>query len=152
MAIAFRGSRFFLSNYSPCPNGVTLFNIRYPTSEHAYQAQKVPDRRIWAIFANLATPGDARALGQVVKLTDVWEANKVDTMYRVVMAKFTQNHDLREQLLETGEEHLVETNTWGDKFWGECPAGTGENWLGRILMRVRQELRAAAPPPPLVQQ
>ena len=37
---------------------------------------------------------------------------------------------------------LEEGNTWGDRVWGVCQ-GQGENRLGKILMKVREELRAA---------
>lgn len=32
------------------------------------------------------------------------------------------------------------SNTWGDKVWGVCN-GEGENRLGKILMRIRSEIR-----------
>ena len=60
-------------------------------------------------------------------------------MYEIVLAKFTQNPDLKEELLATGDEHLEEGNTWGDAIWGTVD-GVGENRLGKILMRVRDEL------------
>lgn len=43
-------------------------------------------------------------------------------------------------LLKTGDEELVEGNTWGDTFWGVCK-GKGRNELGKILMKVREEFR-----------
>jgi len=51
-----------------------------------------------------------------------------------------KNQDLRELLLSTGNEKLVETNFWGDKFCGVYK-GEGENNLGQIIMRVRDEIR-----------
>lgn len=47
---------------------------------------------------------------------------------------------LREKLLATGDAELVEGNTWGDRFWGVCN-GVGQNWLGRLLMQVRDEIK-----------
>lgn len=61
-------------------------------------------------------------------------------MYDICRAKFEQNADLRCKLLTTGDAMLVEGNTWGDTVWGVCQ-GKGENRLGKILMRVRKELR-----------
>lgn len=40
----------------------------------------------------------------------------------------------------TAEELLVEGNNWNDTFWGVC-RGRGENNLGRILMKVRSEVK-----------
>ena len=51
-----------------------------------------------------------------------------------------QNAELRIKLLETGNEHLEEGNTWGDRIWGTVN-GVGQNRLGKILMRVREELK-----------
>jgi predicted NAD-dependent protein-ADP-ribosyltransferase YbiA (DUF1768 family) len=61
-------------------------------------------------------------------------------MSDLVEQKFKLNSKLRAQLLATGNEWLEETNTWGDTFWGVCN-GVGQNWLGAILMSVREKLR-----------
>ena len=61
-------------------------------------------------------------------------------MYEICKAKFTQNEDLKEKLLATGNDILEEGNTWGDRVCGTVN-GVGENRLGKILMRVREELR-----------
>lgn len=47
---------------------------------------------------------------------------------------------LRSQLLSTGTAELVEGNWWNDRYWGVCN-GRGENHLGKILMRIREELK-----------
>jgi len=60
-------------------------------------------------------------------------------MLDLVRKKF-ENPLLRAMLLATEDAVLVEGNTWNDTFWGVC-RGRGENWLGRILMQVREECR-----------
>jgi predicted NAD-dependent protein-ADP-ribosyltransferase YbiA (DUF1768 family) len=60
-------------------------------------------------------------------------------MEGLVRQKFSKDPVLRQRLLDTGDQDLVEGNTWGDTFWGVC-RGQGSNWLGRILMDVRAEL------------
>ena len=57
------------------------------------------------------------------------------------MGKVYQNDDLADCLVDTGDQPLIEGNTWGDRFWGVC-GGTGMNHLGRLLMEVREELQA----------
>lgn len=61
-------------------------------------------------------------------------------MYEICLAKFTQHEFLKEALLATGDSELIEGNTWRDYFWGVCN-GKGQNKLGKILMRIRAELR-----------
>jgi ribA/ribD-fused uncharacterized protein len=72
-------------------------------------------------------------------------------VYRGNLAKFEQNADLRALLLATGEHAIVEASPH-DRIWGiglaaDDPRATdpsqwqGTNWLGKALMRVREELR-----------
>jgi predicted NAD-dependent protein-ADP-ribosyltransferase YbiA (DUF1768 family) len=60
-------------------------------------------------------------------------------MYDVVSAKFANNRVLRDSLLATGTQEIVEGNTWGDTFWGQVN-GKGQNKLGKLLMKIRDEL------------
>jgi len=60
-------------------------------------------------------------------------------MQRVVEAKFLQNTDLREMLLETAPHKLIE-NSKTDPFWGIGKKGDGKNMLGVILMETRERL------------
>jgi hypothetical protein len=64
-------------------------------------------------------------------------------MRRVVGAKFRQHVDLAEILLSTGDATIIECGTVDNEVnrrWGMV-SGKGENWLGKILMDVREELR-----------
>ncbi len=135
----FIGEYAFLSNFSD--SWISYQGIRYPTVEHAYQAQKTYDAAVRKSIAALKSPGQAKRKGRAVKLRKDWESVKVNIMTELVRLKFQQHPDLQEQLLQTGEAKLVEGNTWNDRFWGVC-GGVGKNWLGRILMQVREEIRA----------
>lgn len=75
-----------------------------------------------------------------------WESVKVEVMRRAVFAKFTAHTELRELLLATGDEKIVEAAD-RDDFWGCGANGRGQNWLGRILMEVRATFRSAATSP-----
>lgn len=55
-------------------------------------------------------------------------------MLDLVHQKSTSHTDLGQLLLETGEAELIESNTWGDTFWGVCD-GQGDSRFGLILMR-----------------
>lgn len=131
----FRGEYYFLSNFYESP--VKYQGITYRNNEAAFQAQKTFSDR--ECFANL-DPSSAKRKGRCVQLRSDWEKVKLDEMYNIVKAKFEQNTDLKNKLLATGDSHLEEGNTWGDKIWGTV-GGKGQNNLGKILMRVRSELR-----------
>lgn len=138
---SFEGEYRFLSNFfpiDPIPGGDTLY---YPTVEHAYQAQKTTDLAVKRHIAGNKNPGYAKRAGQNVDLRPDWEEIKLDVMLRLLREKFKQP-DLRKKLLATGDAHLVEGNHWKDTFWGVYK-GIGENHLGRLLMQVREEIRAA---------
>ena len=67
-------------------------------------------------------------------------------MDEVLIAKFTQNPSLKEQLLDTGDVELIEGNTWHDNYWGNCTCSKcsgiiGRNQLGKTLMNIREEIR-----------
>ena len=133
---SFRNEYFFLSNFFERP--VTFDGITYQNNEAAFQAQKTLDPAERAAFASL-NPPQAKHKGRRVTLRSDWERVKVDLMYQICKAKFTQHADLAEQLLATGDAELIEGNTWGDRIWGAVN-GVGANNLGKILMRIRAEL------------
>ena len=43
-------------------------------------------------------------------------------------------------LLDTGDRKLVEHMNW-DSYWGDGGDGSGQNKLGKLLMKLREELR-----------
>ena len=133
----FRGKYYFLSNFSSYP--VTYQGIQYKNNEAAFQSMKVLDEKKRKQFENLP-PNKAKALGRRVALRNDWESVKDRIMYEIVKAKFTDNPELANQLLDTGDAELVEGNHWNDTYWGVCK-GKGLNKLGKILMRVRDELK-----------
>lgn len=134
---SFRGEYYFLSNFYPAP--VCYAGIRYQNNEAAYQAQKVLDEHERRQFTNL-NPSQAKAKGLKVKLRPDWESVKEQAMRDIVLAKFTQNKNLRTKLITTGDVYLEEGNDWGDTTWGTVN-GEGENRLGKILMDVRRILK-----------
>jgi len=68
--------------------------------------------------------------------------DKVEAMYRVVGAKFRQHPFLARRLVATGDRPLVEHGR--DEFWGDGGDGSGRNWLGRLLVKIRAELRTTS--------
>lgn len=135
----FRGKYFFLSNFYPVK--VNYNGLEYQNNEAAFQAQKVLDEQSKLPFTQMS-PTDAKRRGKHVKLRQDWEDVKDGIMEEIVCAKFTQNPDLKEKLLATADAELVEGNTWNDRYWGvDIRTGAGKNHLGKILMKVREELK-----------
>ena len=136
---SFKGENAFLSNFYDAP--VCYDGITYKNSEAAFQAQKTENREDRFAFADLSAR-DAKKLGRSTKLRKGWSDMRVYIMSEIVHAKFEQNPDLAEKLLATGNDALIEGNTWNDKFWGvDSRTGEGQNMLGNVLMGVRTTLR-----------
>ena len=142
----FRGEYYFLSNFYNAP--VEYEGILYTNNEAAFQSAKLKNENLRTNYIynsmkyNFATldPSTAKKFGIHLNLISDLEEVKFDIMYELVYDKFNRNQKLRQKLLLTGNEELVEGNTWGDRIWGKCN-GKGQNNLGKILMRVREELR-----------
>ena len=136
----FRGDHYFLSNFYEAP--VAYNGLTYQNTEAAFQAQKCMTEEEKLLFVE-CDPSRAKNMGRRVSLRPDWEEVKISLMEEIVLAKFTQNGDLKEMLLATGNALLKEGNKWNDLFWGvSLKTGKGENNLGKILMKVRDKLRA----------
>ncbi len=134
----FRGKYYFLSNFYSAP--VEYEGIIYQNNEAAFQAMKCKDITKRIEFSDLSAPA-AKKKGRRVELREDWEEVKNHIMYEIVKAKFVQSSLLREMLLATTGKYLEEGNSWGDRYWGTVN-GVGDNMLGKILMRVRNELKS----------
>lgn len=135
----FRGPNRWLSNFEEVD--VVYEGVVYPSSEHAYQAAKTEDPIIRKYMAGLPTPRMAKRFGMKLDLREGWDDMKVSVMRTILRDKFKPGSALAARLIATGDQPLVEGNTWGDRFWGVCK-GEGLNNLGIILMSIREELRA----------
>ncbi|OUL37407.1 Swarming motility protein ybiA [Nostoc sp. T09] len=130
------------SNFSP--HGIQIQGIYWPTVEHYYQAQKFVgsiDAVIIPVIHNAQTPEEAAALGRCStrQIRADWELVKTQVMREAVLKKFLTHAEIRDILLSTGNEILVE-NSPKDYFWGCGANKTGQNHLGKVLMSVREEI------------
>jgi ribA/ribD-fused uncharacterized protein len=135
---------YYLSNFSAFMlqwNGYV-----YPTSEHAYQAQKFPDDPLkQTAIARASSAHDAFKMAERWKQyrRPDWDEIKVDVMRYILAAKADQHEYVRRKLMETGDRELIE-NSWRDDMWGWGPNRDGQNLLGKLWMEIRAELRASA--------
>lgn len=98
------------------------------------------------------TPVEQKALGQQVPNfdEDIWEEHRFDIVKWGNYFKFTQNEELKQLLLGTGNRELVEASPW-DWIWGvgfgaknaeQNRDRWGQNLLGKALMEVRLKIRS----------
>jgi ribA/ribD-fused uncharacterized protein len=147
----FQGENRFLSNFWVEKNN--------RPNENYFQAPKTLDEEARQIILNAPTAHESKRLGspagfrelserlgRPITLREDWEEVCQDVMYWSLGRKF-KDPDLRARLLATGDAYLEEGNTWCDVRWGVCYCakhkGTGTNWLGQALMRLRDELRSS---------
>jgi ribA/ribD-fused uncharacterized protein len=129
------------SNFAHYP--IRLNGKTWPTVEHYFQAQKFPGTEYEEMIRQAKSPAKAKGMGRSRKyrLRRDWEQVKDGIMREAVLAKFTQHGDLKQILLATGVA-VIEENSPTDDYWGTGSHGGGKNKLGKILMSVRDELRA----------
>ena len=94
-----------------------------------------------------------KGLGRKVRNFDgsYWNGVRQVVVYNGLLAKFSQNEELKRILLETGDELMAECSV-SDQIWGNGISmydtrrfrpieWTGQNLMGYNLMLVREELR-----------
>ncbi len=134
----------------------TVDGVEYRTAEQFMMAQKAVlfgDEKVLAEIMSAGHPKEFKALGRKISgfKQEIWDKNCCDIVIRGNVAKFSQNNELREFLLNTGTLVLVEASPY-DKIWGigmgaddtrcENPSlWNGTNFLGFCLMEARDIIR-----------
>lgn len=136
MINSFRGRYLFLSNFYE-GKVFEYKGMKFTNTEAAFHSQKC--LKLQKDF-EMMRPSQSKKLGRRVPLRPDWNKVRDDVMYKVCMCKFTQDPELRQKLIDTGDSYLEEGNQHGDKYWGTVN-GNGKNRLGHILMKIREELR-----------
>ena len=155
--------------HTPAKNGVTstclsqwydtafeVAGVKYHTAEQYMMAQKAllfNDAEVYDEIMAADNPRDYKKLGRKIRNFDgkVWDMKKYEIVVEGNKAKFSQNDELKEFLLSTGDAILVEASPY-DRIWGiglypaQAAKGTVDQWrglnlLGCALMEVRDWLR-----------
>jgi ribA/ribD-fused uncharacterized protein len=130
------------TNFYQAP--IDLDGKTWPTTEHYFQAQKFIGTSYLEVIRNFDRPRQAFDLSRNPTVSrwrrKDWEDIKIDIMRKALLAKFTQHKPLRQMLLGTGDNMLVEHTPY-DKFWGDGGDGSGQNHLGMLLMEIRHDLK-----------
>ena len=133
----------FLSNFYYAP---MIINSKiYTTVEHYFQSSKTNNEEDGERIRLAESPLDAKRLGRKVDLIYNWDNSSQFYMICGVRQKFHQDVCLATKLVRTGDAYLIEGNGWHDNIWGDCWCHKcediiGQNRLGKILMKIREEL------------
>lgn len=124
---------------------VEIWGHVFPTAEHAYQ---------WRKFINVKPElaEQIRTANSPTMVKKTSDANKehadpefylirVSFMEEIVRAKVSQHEKAQKALRETEGREIIE-NSPVDSYWGTGPNGDGENHLGKIWMRIRDEYKS----------
>lgn len=95
-----------------------------------------------------SNPAKIKGLGRKVKGFNekTWKRNRSNIVIKGNYLKFSQNDNLKQKLIDTGDRELVEATPKSDRIWGigyrshEVPVDRkkwGLNLLGKALMEVR---------------
>ncbi|UKZ10759.1 GTP cyclohydrolase II [Vibrio phage C-ZP2022] len=145
----FRAKYGFLSNFAVLENPIVKSDpkgniIKFPTVEHFYMAMKTTDWEERKVIAAQITASAAKAYVEAnIAVRDNWDDVKIPVMWHGICLKFSDlNPALKQKLLDTGDRLLIEANRWNDRHFGvDWETGEGENVLGRLLMKRRNQLR-----------
>lgn len=141
-------SNWYLSDFS-------VDGILFSSLEQYMMYQKAicfHDKEIAAQILQTNDVAQIKALGRNVSGYDdnYWSGIRQIVVYKGLLAKFSQNEDLKKLLLSTKEALLAECAV-GDKIWGiglsmkdadrlDKTKWRGQNLLGYTLMMVREQL------------
>ncbi len=130
-----------LSNFSAF--AVEYQGELWPTAEHAYQATSFTDDEIRDLIRKARSAHETRLLGQLhkSKRREDWGEYKLLVMEELFRAKIEQHPYVREKLLDSGDREIIK-NVPDDSFWGWGSDKKGENRMGKLWMKLREEICA----------
>lgn len=136
----YEGTKYFLSNFSSFK--VRWRGVDWMTSEHAYQAAKFDDPEIIDKIKNAVSAHDAKKIALANYDKEIGNSSeiKINIMEEILRAKLTQHPYIQRKLRESGQCEIVE-NSPTDSFWGRGPDWKGQNWLGKLWMKLRAEIQ-----------
>lgn len=145
----FRDEYDWASNFHM--RAISIGGCSLKSNEHFFQSCKTINPQEAKFVLDSPTAYIAKQRGKTVTLRPDWKAIRVGAMAIGLWYKFTYNPDLKEKLLLTDDQLLVEGNWWHDNFWGDCRFAygfspgpctrclgiEGQNKIGELLMQLR---------------
>lgn len=130
-----------LDNFSA--HAVEIYDHIFPTVEHAFQWKKFEhEPQIALEIFGARSPEAVKKVSARFKdkILSSWHTSKLKVMEEICRAKLMQHEDVQEILLKTENRRILE-NSPVDSFWGIGPNNSGENNIGKIWMKLREELK-----------
>lgn len=131
-----------------CFSNFSSFSVKWrdkiwPTSEHAYQAAhffKTAPNLVKKIYKEKSAHEAYKiAKTNADKAPKNWHEIKVAVMEEIIRHKLEQNPYIMHKLMQTGNRFIVEDSP-EDDFWGWGLKRNGRNELGKIWMKLRDEI------------
>ena len=131
-----------------CLDNFSSFKVEYEGTfyscvEEAYQAQgfvsTAPDVASKIMSSRSAHEAKQLAHEYIELRRPDWDKVKVEIMEKILRAKLEQHPYVRKKLLETQGYDIVEDSPTDD-FWGCGNDRNGKNYMGRLWMKLREEL------------
>lgn len=119
-------------------------DVEWPGAEWFFQAWKTSSLEARLLILRAGTWRQAKHLGQHVPRREGWdtgepvEQKRIHVMRAGMRFKFKQHAEARDALIATGYRTILEDLP--DPFWGVGPDDKGQNWTGRLLREVRDEI------------
>lgn len=139
----YQNNLFPLDNFSLF--GLTMNDEYFKTSEHAFQYLKFVDTNIDLAnkIKDSDTPDDARRIAHENKQyrLENWSDIKYENMEKVLILKVNQNSKVKECLLNTKDYIIAECCIDEDTDWGLDNNKKGNNNLGKIWMKIRDNIK-----------
>ncbi len=134
---------FPLDNFSAF--GLVMDGKYFQTSEHAFQYLKFVDtnKEIANKIKDSFSPNDARNIAHENKKyrLENWQDVKYLYMEKVLRLKVEQNPIVKEVLMNTKNYLIAENCIDEDTDWGLDNNNQGNNNLGKIWMKIRDEIK-----------
>lgn len=134
--------------------GYPLFvnNVKILTSEALYQACRFPHLpEVQKIIIGQNSPMTAKMKSKPYRKDSRpdWETINIQVMFWCLRVKLAQNWEKFGDLLLSTEDRPIVEESYRDQFWGAKPVDAetlvGANVLGRLLMKLRDQLRTSDP-------
>lgn len=122
--------------------GFELDGHYWRTAEHYYQACKFKGMNYENIIREAEDGELAYQLGNrwLKRKVKGWKSNRQVYMTRALYRRVMEFSAVKEALLETGDEKIIETSQY-DYFWGLGRDQRGKNTLGQIWMDIRKKIQ-----------